>query len=183
MFPVGKLFVFSQGIYGEDLRDLLFLSVRHQSLFIPLVELWIVEKFNSIDDIQNASISDFLLIEGIGPVTAELIHKWFQIDSNRDLIKKFKSAGIKTIYKTTNYGSSKLSGNIFVISGRLDSMTRSEAYKKIAAVGGRTSNSVSAKTNYLIAGENPGSKLEMAKINDVPILQEKAFIDLINKVE
>ena len=62
-------------------------------------------------------------------------------------------------------------------------MTRSEAYKKIAAVGGRTSNSVSAKTNYLIAGENPGSKLEMAKINDVPILQEKAFIDLINKVE
>ena len=164
--PIQRL-IFSLGIHGVGKES----------------ALWIVEKFNSIDDIQNASISDFLLIEGIGPVTAELIHKWFQIDSNRDLIKKFKSAGIKTIYKTTNYGSSKFSGNIFVISGRLDSMTRSEAYKKIAAVGGRTSNSVSAKTNYLIAGENPGSKLEMAKINHVPILQEKAFIDLINKVE
>ena len=165
---------------NQPLQRLIF------SLGIPGVgkesALWIVKKFNNIYDIQNATISEFLLIEGIGPITADLIHKWFQIDSNRDLIRSFKSAGIKTIYKTPDHGYSNLSGTIFVLTGSLDSMTRSEAYKKISAAGGRTSNSVSAKTNYLVAGENPGSKLEMAKINGIPILQEKAFIDLINEV-
>jgi DNA ligase (NAD+) len=166
---------------NQPLQRLIF------SLGIPGIgkesALWLVKKFNNIDDIQNASISEFLLIEGIGPITAELIHKWFQINSNKELIKNFKSAGIKTIYTTTDYGYSRLSGTIFVITGRLDTMTRSEAYKKISDAGGRTSNSVSPKTNYLIAGENPGSKLEMAKINGIPVLQEKAFIDLINEVE
>jgi DNA ligase (NAD+) len=136
--------------------------------------------FESLDAIANATEEQFEAIDGIGSIMAQSLHAWFTepdhitlIDRLRELGLNFKSARIET-------GDSPLAGKIFVLTGSLPNLTRSEATAMIEQVGGRTSSSVSKKTDYVIAGEASGSKYAKAVKLELTILDEAAFKELVN---
>ncbi|MBQ6772725.1 MAG: NAD-dependent DNA ligase LigA [Synergistaceae bacterium] len=139
----------------------------------------IVDHFGNVDAIMNASESELSQIEGVGPVIAKSIHEFFRNESNLALIQDFRAMGFSMGSEIITTGD-KLQGKIFVFTGTLDSMTRDEAGVKVKALGGRVSNSVSAKTSYLVAGDKTGSKLVKAEKLGVKILSEQEFLELVN---
>ena len=133
--------------------------------------------FNSIKELKNASCNDLEKIKDIGPVTAENIYNWFHNKKNIEFLEKLEKAGIKIINEKKEGG--KLKGKTFVFTGELNSMTREEAKEKVRKLNGEVSESISRKTDYLVVGENPGSKLEKAQKRGIKIINEKEFLDLI----
>ena len=132
----------------------------------------------SIFNFQNISLEELQQIPGIGAIAAKSVHDWFQSKSNREFIKRLLELGVE-IQAPPKIGK-KLVGKIFVLTGSLESITRSEAKKKIRMLGGDPAESVSEKTDYLVAGENPGSKLKKAQDLKVNIISEKQFLNLIS---
>ena len=118
-------------------------------------------------------------IQGVGPRIAESVHLFFQDPHNRRLIRQLKDAGLK-VKESAKAGveGSALSGKTVVLTGTLASMTRSEAKERIEALGGKVSSSVSAVTDFLVAGEEPGSKHAKARELRVTILNEEEFLKL-----
>ena len=112
-------------------------------------------------------------------MVSESIYNWFRDKKNQELLTKFKKAGLKIIYRKPDVKSQKLTGKTFVLTGTLESMTRDEAKEKIRQLGGDISESVSAKTDYVIAGSEPGSKLKKAQELGLKIITEKEFLRLI----
>jgi DNA ligase (NAD+) len=109
---------------------------------------------------------------------AQALHAWFSDKENKRLVARLqKQVRIEKIEKRS--GSSKLSGKTFVLTGTLSGMSRDEAKAKIISSGGEVSGSVSSKTNYVVAGENPGSKIDEAERLGVPVLDEEAFLKLL----
>lgn len=138
----------------------------------------LAEHFRTIDGIEKASVEDLDRIEGIGPIVAPAIALWFGDTQNRALVARLqKILTIKNPYfaKATKGRSLSLAGKVFVLTGTLSSMSRDEAKKKIRALGGDISSSVSKKTDYVVTGENPGSKYSESQRVNVPILTEKDF--------
>ncbi|MDD5639029.1 MAG: NAD-dependent DNA ligase LigA, partial [Candidatus Pacebacteria bacterium] len=133
--------------------------------------------FNSIEELKNASCNDLEKIKDIGPVTAENIYNWFHNKKNIEFLEKLEKAGIKIINEKKE--GEKLKGKTFVFTGELNSMTREEAKEKVRNLNGEVSESISRKTDYLVVGENPGSKLEKAQKIGIKIINEKEFLDLI----
>jgi len=133
--------------------------------------------FNSIEELKNASCNDLEKIKDIGPVTAENIYNWFHNKKNIEFLEKLEKAGIKIINEKKE--GEKLKGKTFVFTGELNSMTREEAKEKVRDLNGEVSESISRKTDYLVVGENPGSKLEKAQKIGIKIINEKEFLDLI----
>ena len=117
-------------------------------------------------------------IEGIGPKVAESIRSWFERKSSGELLKKLDKAGI-TIMKFRAPSGGKFSGQTFVVTGTLHSMSREEAKTKIRSFGGHTAESVSKKTDYVVVGEDPGSKADKATKLGVKTLSEKEFLALV----
>ncbi len=120
-------------------------------------------------------------VEGIGPVVAEQIGAFFHQAGNRKVIAELCKAGVTwpAMPKQTAAGAQPLVGKTFVLTGTLGSMTRDDAKERIQALGGKVSGSVSAKTHYVVAGSEPGSKLREAERLKVPVLDEAAFLKLI----
>lgn len=140
--------------------------------------------YNDLDKLSAASLEELQTIEGIGPNTAQGIVDWFARKENLVLIKKFKRAGVQTAEEVDEIKTSvpqKLQGMTFVITGTLSTLGRDEAKDLIQQYGGRVTDSVSARTSYLVLGENPGSKLEKAHQVGVPILDEASLRALISK--
>jgi len=108
---------------------------------------------------------------------AKSIYDWFQLKENRDFLKRLKERGVK--YFVEKRGG-KLLNKKFVITGTLEEMSRDIAKEKIIALGGEVSDAISKNIDYLIVGENPGSKYEKAKSLGVHILKEKEFLKMIN---
>ncbi|MEA1909607.1 MAG: NAD-dependent DNA ligase LigA [Patescibacteria group bacterium] len=133
--------------------------------------------FGSLSKVKNASIEELSQVEGIADVVANSIHDYLRSDEGEDLLKKFKSIGIK-VGKTKKAGG-KLSGKIFVLTGTLEKFTRDEAGAKIRALGGRVSSSVSKETSFAVAGKSPGSKASMANKLGVQILSEDELLKMI----
>jgi DNA ligase (NAD+) len=133
--------------------------------------------FKTIENIIAASPEDILEINDIGPVTAESVHNFFKEEKNLELLKKLKNVGV-VIEKEER--SKKLEGKIFVITGTLTTIKREEAEEKISRMGGRASSSVSKNTDYLVMGENPGSKAEKAKELGVEIINEEEFKKMLS---
>jgi len=133
--------------------------------------------FKSLANIQKASVEDLTRSRDVGPVVAESIHGYFRDAGNIKLVNDLEKVGVKIIPDKAPEG--KLAGKSFVVTGTLDSMSREEAHDNIRALGGNVSSAVSAKTSYVVAGENPGSKYEKAKRLNVRILMEKEFINMI----
>ncbi len=135
------------------------------------------EHFQTLDNLVKAKYEDLRAIEGIGGKVARSIFSFFQNKKNLALIRKFKKVGVKV--KTAAARKGKLAGQIFVLTGKLSSMSRPQAKERINQLGGRTASSVSKKVNYVIVGEEAGSKLKEAKKRGIKIISEKEFLKMI----
>lgn len=133
--------------------------------------------FKSIENMQNLSLEDLEKVRDIGPVVAKSIHDWFKDKDNIKFIEKLKERGVW--YEKPKQNNGKLKGLSFVITGTLDKLSREEAKEKIEELGGEVSQSVSKNTNYLVVGENPGSKYDKAKELGIKVLKEKEFLQMI----
>ena len=143
----------------------------------------LVSHFPSMERIGNASIEEYEHIEGVGPSIAQSVHDWFKVEKNTNLIKDLSEVGVN-LTRLPEEGAlidkeSPLIGKQFVITGTLSQMGRIEAQQLIKRAGGKVSSSVSGNTDYLVAGEKPGSKFTKAKQLGVPVLDEGAFLDLV----
>ncbi len=142
----------------------------------------LAEHFGSIEKLKKVSIEELKNIQDIGPVVAESIYEFFRNKINLVFIEKLKKIGIKIKIKNKkNKKNKKLKFKkiIFVLTGALESMTRYEAKEKIRALGGEISKSISSRTDYLVVGKEPGSKLKKAKKIGVEILKEKDFLKML----
>ena len=164
------------------------LSKVISSLGINLVGSQVAETltrtFNSMDELIEANEDDLTSIQGIGPKIATSIIEYFRNQDNYMVVRKLLDAGVGLISSTQNKSfCSVLEGLVFVITGKLSNFSRSEIEKEISELGGSISSSVSKKTNYLIAGSDPGIKLNDAINLKVTILNENEFRELINRLE
>jgi DNA ligase (NAD+) len=130
-----------------------------------------------LKNLNKASKETLEALPDIGPEVSKSIYKWFQEKRNQELIDALLKAGVEIL--PSKRFNRKLIKKTFVITGTLKSLTRSEAQKKIRLLGGSPLTSLSLKTNYLVVGENPGSKLQKAKKLGVKIIDEKEFLRII----
>ena len=137
----------------------------------------LANKFESLDNLIKASKEEINSIENIGPAVSESIFEFFRDKSNLVLIDKLLKNGVSIYHEKIKRGV--LFGKTFVLTGTLSEMSREEAKKKIIENGGSVSSSVSSKTSYVLAGENPGSKYSDAQKNGVKIISEKDFLNMI----
>ena len=136
--------------------------------------------FTSLDAIASASEEQLEEVDGFGSIMAQSLHAWFAEPDHITLIDRLRDYGLNFQSARIETGDSTLAGKIFVLTGSLPNLTRSEASEMIEKVGGRTSTSVSKKTDYVIAGEASGSKYAKAVKLELQILDESAFQELIN---
>jgi DNA ligase (NAD+) len=144
----------------------------------------LAESFNSIDNLAKASEEDLSAIPSIGPRIAESIVAFFRQKGNRQIIEKLKNRGVKLEREKVKEAKPEelpLAGLEFVLTGKLESLTRSEAEAKIKALGGKAGSDVTRKTSYVVVGADPGSKLAKAKKLGVKTLSEAEFLDLLDK--
>lgn len=139
-------------------------------------------EFASLNDLQNASLEQLSQIDGIGEIIAQSVYDYFHSEHNLKILNELKELGINPSSKLKPK-SSKLSGKTFVLTGTLENMTRDEASEIIKYHGGKTSSSVSKKTDFVLAGANAGSKLEKAQNLGVMILTENNFLEMIKEKE
>ncbi len=135
--------------------------------------------FGSLDELMTAQPEELQKINGIGPNIAISIRDWLDRPANLELLTKFKNLGIWPVMKKSIRSTDTLAGLTFVITGTLASLSRDEAKDLIEKNGGKTTDSVSKKTSYLLLGENPGSKLAKARDLGVTIIGEEQLLDLI----
>ena len=140
----------------------------------------LAQEFGSIDVIENATAEDLERVEEIGPRISRSILEFFQRPGNRELIDHLRAAGVKMTAEKKQR-TTQLAGLTFVLTGTLPNLSREDAKAKIEAAGGKVSGSVSKKTNYLVAGEEAGSKLDKAQELKIPILDEAGLLELIAK--
>lgn len=137
--------------------------------------------FRSLDNLTRASYEDLIQVEDVGPKVAESIVFFFRQPENTELLRKLKEAGLPFTLKEEKPGEKLLSGLTFVLTGKLVTLTREEAAEMIEERGGKISSSVSSKTNYVVVGESPGSKLTKARSLGIPTIDEKEFLKLVGK--
>jgi DNA ligase (NAD+) len=131
--------------------------------------------------LSGASLEDLQAVEGVGPNIAHAVVDWFDRPANRLVLSKLRSAGVwpQVASVEARQGERPLTGLVFVITGTLPSMSRADAKQFIQAHGGKVTGSVSKKTDYLVAGNEPGSKLDKARNLDVTILDEEGLRQMV----
>jgi DNA ligase (NAD+) len=142
------------------------------------------DRFDSIDDLHKVGQEELSLIPSIGPKIAESIVAFFRQEGNKKIIEKLRKAGVKLEKEKTKQAKSEelpLFRLEFVLTGKLDSFSRSEAEARIKSLGGKASSDVSKKTSYVVVGTDPGSKLAKAEKLEVEILRETEFLRLLDK--
>jgi DNA ligase (NAD+) len=141
----------------------------------------LADHFGSIDEIARASLEELQQVREIGPVLAASVRAWFDEPANRQLIDRFRAAGLKLTgeRRVTPIGPQPLAGKTFVLTGTLAGMSREEATRQIEAQGGKVTGSVSKKTSYVVVGTDAGSKLAKAEALGLTMLDETAFLRLI----
>lgn len=141
----------------------------------------LARKYKNIDNLMKAEFEDLSQINDIGPIVANSIIEFFSQEQTQDLIQKLKVAGVNTLAKEEENIDNRFEGKTFVLTGTLENYTRGEASNLIEKFGGKTSGTVSKKTNYVLAGEEAGSKLTKAQSLGVTILTEVEFQEMIRK--
>ena len=139
----------------------------------------IADRFASVDLLVTASIEELREVEEIGPRIAETACNFFQEPSNLSLIKQLRAAGLRLSQEPTRRRDGRLQGLTFVLSGTLPNLMREEAAGRIEGEGGKVTGSVSKNTDYLVAGESAGSKLEKAKRLGTAVIGEGKLLDLL----
>ena len=138
----------------------------------------LAQNFNTMDELINAKREILECIKDIGPIVADNIISFFSVSSNIEKIKKLVSSGIEIIYPKLS-SNKFISSKSFVVTGSFNKISRNEIEEIILSNGGKVSSSVSGKTEYLICGEQPGSKLDKAKRIGTTILTEEKFLKLL----
>jgi len=140
----------------------------------------LANKFIPIDRLIEARLEEFLEIKGIGDVVANSIYKFFRDENNVKLIRKMLENGVKIIYPTEGK-ESPISGKIIVVTGTLKNFSRQDIINLITKLGGKVSESVSSKVDFIIVGESPGSKYKKAQELGIKTISEEEFISLTGK--
>jgi DNA ligase (NAD+) len=161
----------------QPLSRLLYaLGIRHVGEKAAFI---LAKKFKTLNNLMKAKLSDLVAIYEIGEVMAESIVEFFKSSSTKQLINKLKDSGLNTKEEVSEIKRSPLTGKTVVFTGELKGFTRQEAEELIHQFGGNASSSVSKKTDFVVAGENPGSKYTKAKQLGVKIIYEKEFKEMI----
>jgi DNA ligase (NAD+) len=159
-------------------RKLVALSIRHVG---PTAAQALASSLGSMDKVSKASAADLAEIDGVGATIAESIVEWFSIDWHKSIISKWSAAGVAMVDAPVKKLPQTLAGLTFVVTGGLNDFTRDGIAQTIADHGGKASSSVSKKTDYVLVGADPGSKLAKAQELGVAIIDEKQFKALLAK--
>jgi len=145
----------------------------------------LAKRYGNLDMLQNSSKAEIQKMDGVGLNTAQSIEDWFLLQANRELLRKFKEHGIWPEMNSTAFRKEvlPLKGKTFVITGTFEGLTREDAKEIIEQNGGKVSESISKKTDYLLLGDNPGSKLEKANKMRVAIIDKQLFLKLLSTNE
>jgi len=159
-------------------RLLYGLGIRHVGAQTAQI---LADRFGSMDALAAASPNDLQACEGIGPEIAESVALFFRQPANRTLIERLRAAGVVMTAPRRAAAGGPLSGKTFVLTGTLPSLTREEAAELIRSAGGSVASSVSKKTDYVVVGDAPGSKLEKARALGIPLLDEAGLRRLLDR--
>ncbi|MFA5009211.1 MAG: NAD-dependent DNA ligase LigA [Candidatus Paceibacterota bacterium] len=161
-----KKIIFSRFIYALGIRN-----VGEKTAFD------LANRFGSLETLKNTSLEELENTADIGPIVAFSIYDWFHNKNNLDFLNNLISKGIEIIGEKKQ--GVRLKNKTFVLTGTLESMSREQAKEKIQSLGGEVLASISKKLDYLVVGENPGSKYEKAKELGIKIIKEKEFLKII----
>jgi DNA ligase (NAD+) len=139
----------------------------------------LVEHIPSLDALEAATEEEIAEAPGIGPIVASAVRQYLADERNCETLAKLRVHGLRFVEEAPRRAEGPFSGMTFVLTGRLESMTRPQAAARIEVLGGRTTDSVSKTTSYVVAGEDPGSKLAKARKAGVTVLDEPALLDLL----
>ncbi|OBA79919.1 DNA ligase (NAD(+)) LigA [Mycobacterium sp. 1164966.3] len=157
-------------------RVLVALSIRHVG---PTAARALATEFGDIDAIREASTEQLAAVEGVGPTIAAAVTEWFTVDWHREIVDRWRAAGVRMADERDESIPRTLTGLTIVVTGSLTGFSRDEAKEAIVARGGKAAGSVSKKTSYVVAGDSPGSKYDKAVELGVPILDEEGFRKLL----
>ncbi len=166
-------------------RILVALSIRHIG---PTAARALAAAFGSVDAIAAAPEAELVTVDDVGPTIARSLREWFEVDWHAAIVAKWRAAGVELATpgfvppeRGTGGSAGPLAGVTVVLTGTLDGRTRDEAAAAIEALGGKVSGSVSKKTGFVVAGQNPGSKLDKAESLGVPVLDEGGLDVLLSE--
>ena len=157
-------------------RVLVALSIRHVG---PTAARALATEFGDIDAIVSASTEHLAAVEGVGATIAAAVTEWFTVDWHRDIVEKWRAAGVRMADERDAGVPRTLAGLAIVVTGSLTGFSRDDAKEAIVVRGGKAAGSVSKKTAYVVAGDSPGSKYDKAVELGVPILDEDGFRRLL----
>jgi DNA ligase (NAD+) len=141
--------------------------------------VFLAEAFGTMDRIISAGLDELQQAEEVGPKVAESIFQFFREPRNRDLVDRLRAAGLQFEYQSTRPKGGPLKGLTFVLTGTLPTLSRDDAKKLIETAGGKVASAVSAKTSYVVAGEDAGSKLDKAGTLGIRVIGEEQLLDMI----
>src|SRR5947207_4206375 len=159
-------------------RVLVALSIRHVG---PTAAQALARHFGSVERIEAAAQEELAGVDGVGPTIAESLKEWFTVDWHREVVEKWRAAGVRMADERIDTGPRPLEGITVVVTGSLTGYSRDEATEAITSRGGKSSGSVSKKTDFVVVGESPGSKADKAVSLKVPVLDEAGFTTLLGE--
>ena len=157
-------------------RFLFALGIRHVGEHVSAL---LADHFQDLDALMDCPLEELETIDGIGPIVAESITNYFKEERNRHVIDQLFDGGVK-LDTPARMKTDQLEGQVFVLTGALQNFTRSQAKILIVAAGGKVSSSVSGNTDYVVAGQSPGAKLERAKDLGIIIIDEATLQKMLN---
>ncbi len=158
-------------------RVLVAFSIRHVG---PTAARALAQSMGSIERIRTAAVAELAAVDGVGLVIAEAVREWFEVDWHQGIVEQWARAGVRMADAADTSAPRTLEGLTVVVTGSLENFSRDEAKEAILSRGGKASGSVSKKTDYVVVGENAGSKADSARRLGVRVLDEAGFRQLLD---
>ena len=159
-------------------RVLVALSIRHVG---PTAAQGLAREFHTLQAITEASVEDLAATEGVGPIIAEAVIEWFAVDWHRLVVDKWRAAGVRMADDVVEVGPQPLAGLTVVVTGSLPGYTRDSAAEAVTSRGGKVASSVSKRTDFVVVGDNAGSKADKAVALARPVLDADGFAVLLEQ--
>ena len=159
-------------------RVIVSLSIRHVG---PTAAQALAREVGDLDRIAASTVEELSAVEGVGPIIAEAVVDWFTVDWHREIVEKWRAAGVRMTEERIDTGPRPLDGITVVITGTVEGWSRDGATAAVQEAGGKVSGSVSKKTDFVVVGDNPGSKAEKAIALGRPILDASGFAILLEQ--